>query len=402
MTATENDSPFDLRLTRNQRRRLSQLLPDAGTHVPFYRQRYSAAKLTLDDLSSPSVVERLPIITKGDLVSAPLDERRNRRFDAGQLRLESTTGSTGQPVEFCLDRSYIRRRNLRFLRALIAIGWRPWKRLMLLTDRYTALNQRWPNCYYVPVEQNTDALLAAFSRIRPQVLYGFMTPLRLLADAVHRSGQKIPRPDCVVSTAEVLGPDSRQRLEAVFDCPVCDFYGSTEMGLVAWQRPGESAYFVVSDSILVEYRPVGDARGPFRLIMTNLELQACPVLRFECGDLAHVANVNGSPVLQRLEGRQIDTLVSATGEELSPYRITDALRHISGLRRFQITQHDIASIEVRLEVAPLDTDIVRRQVSDILYRLLGDGLDLDVECQDRLVPDGAVKFRPIECRLQRS
>src|SRR5690606_4626274 len=109
-----------------------------------------------------------------------------------------------------------------------------------------------------------------YRKVQPDVLYGFATPLRLLADCLTKERTTVGQPLLVISTAEMLDVETRQTLQAVFRCPVVDFYGMTEMGLVAWQRPGENEY-IMSSRTLIEL--IGDAtcHGRYRMVMTNLD-----------------------------------------------------------------------------------------------------------------------------------
>jgi len=383
---------------RSQRRKLRQLIENAKSNVPLYKRLYADVSLSDQALSVPQMLERLPIITKSDLTSAPLDQRTNRRFDPKTLSVESTTGSTGQPFALRVDQSYIQKRNLRFLKGLLAAGYRPWQRLMLLTDRYADSTRAKLNRHYVSIEQSTSKILDAYQYIRPQVLYGFLTPLRLLAESLPSNSH---RPKLIVSTAEMLDPRSRQQLETAFGCRVSDFYGLTEMGLVAHQGSKNAAYIMSSNSILTELIPDPNGSDRFRMIMTNLELHSSPVIRFESGDLAHVKTVDGRPAVVAIEGRCIDTIVRRDGSELSPYRITDALRDVAGLKRFKVTQRSVGEFHIELEVAAEARAKSEQNVRAILERLLGPDLNIAVYFRRKLIPDGARKFRPVESHVGR-
>lgn len=130
--------------------------------------------------------------------------------------------------------------------------------------------------------------------------------------------------------------------------------------------------------------------------MTNLDLRASPVIRFDSGDLAYASPVDGALRITAVEGRAIDTVACRDGSKLSPYRITDALRDVPGVRRFKVTQRALTRFDVDLE-APLSA---RTQAADrfreIFDALLGTGLELSFRFSDKLIPDGTRKFRPVE------
>ena len=133
--------------------------------------------------------------------------------------------------------------------------------------------------------------------------------------------------------------------------------------------------------------------------MTNLDLRASPVIRFDSGDLAYARPVDGALEITAFEGRAIDAIACRDGSELSPYRITDALRDVPGVSRFKVTQRDLTRFDVDLEAAPSARSQAADQVRAILGALLGPGLELTFRFSDRLIPDGTRKFRPVESQL---
>lgn len=390
-----------MQLTNVQRAKLRRLLTDAITNVPFYRYLYGDIGLGSKNLADPEVLQHLPILTKDDLRAASLDSRRNERFSTADLAIESTTGSTGQPFSLYLDNDYKRRRNLRFLRALLGAGYRPWHRLMLLTDRYSAPVTQLGRRSYVSVEQPLETMLEAYRRMKPQFLYGFTTPLRMLADRLEASDRVRSRPQAVVSTAEMLDTATAASLEAAFGCPVHDFYGLTEMGLVAWKCAGTAHYNLFPKSVLTEFLPSAGGNGSQRMIMTNLDLRAAPIIRFDSGDLASLEQVDGLRRITHLDGRQIDTIVLSDGTELSPYRVTDALRNVCGLRRFRIVQRAVGRFSAELELDSDDCENATQNVARTLHTLLGPDAQIDLIEKPKVLADGTRKFRPVESQVSR-
>ena len=396
--ATQPEPPS---LNGVQRRKLKRLLLDAWRNVPLYQALYEPLGLTERDFSDPGILARLPILSKAELVATSVKERVDSRFDVSSLILESTTGSTGQPFSLYIDGRYRRRRNLRFLRGLVSAGYRPWHRMLLLTDRHPGFTRQ-HNRYYQSVEAPTADILESYVKVRPQALYGFTTPLRLLAEHLLQNPQDFRGPRLVVSTAEMLDVSTRETLQDAFDCPVFDFYGMTEMGLVASQRPGFEGYIMSGNAVLTELLPGDSRNGRYRTVMTNLDLRASPIIRFDSGDLAFAENVDGELRVMAFEGRSIDTIVRHDGTELSPYRVTDALRDIPGVRRFKVTQRRLDGVAVDLEVDPSLRKQAVERIRSILSELLGGGVNLSFGFSENLVPDGTRKFRPVESRVIRT
>lgn len=388
-------------LTNKQRRKLRRIVSEAVTNVPWYQRLYGELGLTSADLSDPSLLGKLPVLTKNDLLEVSSRQRVSSRFDPRHLTEETTTGSTGQPFSVYIDNAYKLRRNARFYRGLLSVGYRPWHRIMLLTDRYPGTNSRFGKRFYVSVEQPTEEIAAAYLDIQPDVLYGFATPLQLLASQLEGLRAGPARPQLVISTAEMLDAATRQRLAAGYGCPIADFYGMTEMGLVAWQRPGSGGYIMSRNTVLTEFVPENACPGRYRMLMTNLDLHASPIIRFDSGDLAAVEMTVDGPVVTAFEGRVVDTIIGRDGSEFSPYRITDALRDVDGLKRFRVVQKETALFSIEIEAASTGREEICADITKTFEDLMGPDLKLDFTYSDSLISRGDRKFRPVASEVAR-
>ena len=215
--------------------------------------------------------------------------------------------------------------------------------------------------------------------------------MRLLAEQLQSAGGPQPPLKCVITTAEVLDTGTRSLLQKVFSAPVSDFYGLTEMGLVAWQASGASHYIVGRNSILTELIPLDERSGRCRLLMTNLDLFAAPLIRYETGDIAIIENGE----ITAFEGRELDVLTNSDGERVSPYRVTTGMQKLDGLRRFKLVETAAATYLLQIEADPACRESISRNASAILEELLGKDIELDIQFTDRLVPEGTRKFRTI-------
>ena len=398
MTADTSLTPS---LDRLSRFKLRRLLTDAAKNVSFYHNLFEKHRIAPDDLITPDILQRLPITSKSDLLAAGTEQLVNTRFDQEILIRESTSGSTGQPFSIYTEPRYRRRRNSRFLRALMSCGYRPGHRLMLLSDRYPQSRRLAGNRRFVSVEQSTENILQEYLSFQPTVLYGFMTPLRLLAERVANVQSPTFSPRLVISTAEMFDSATRRTLETVFQCPVCDFYGMTEMGLVAWQGPSTDAYILSNRSILTEFVPHDLQNGHYRLIMTNLDLHASPIIRYDSGDLVEIDAAGKIPLVRSFIGRQIDTIVDDDGVEVSPYRITDALGRVDGLKRFKVVQNRPGAATVYAEVNESNKHRVKQEIRDAFGKLFRRTVIATIEFEANMISEGTTKFRPIESRVSR-
>ena len=387
------------RIQTLQTKKLQSLIQDAMQNVPYLREVYRDAGISAADISTPADLVRLPAVTKQALRSVALEERLNQRFHPKELLTEQSGGSTGEPFRVFMEKSYTRQKNLRFLRGLLDAGYRPGQRMMLVTDRSAESGRANFGWHYCALSRPTEDIAEDFLRVSPAILYGCATPLRLLGDYLIENQITFTPPRLVITTAEALDRRARSALQAAFGSPLADFYGLTEMGLVAWQRPHGNQYIMAHDSILTEFVTDASGQGRYRMLMTNLDLRAMPLIRFDCGDIAMLNEQDNGQGLIDIDGRAIDVILTPAGKKISPYRITTALEEVRSLRRYKITQYDLDSLHVAIETEDSDGGETTTRVKSALTAVLGPDVRIELECSDQLVPQGTRKFRPVESRL---
>jgi phenylacetate-coenzyme A ligase PaaK-like adenylate-forming protein len=126
------------------------------------------------------------------------------------------------------------------------------------------------------------------------------------------------RPKLVISTAGQLTDAQRTLLETAFDARVADFYGTPELGLVAYSKPGISGYNVLTKEFHIETIRAGSS-GLERLVVTDLGGGLTPLIRFDTGDLVRrdLARA-GKPIVQ-VCGEEVEAPQVPAGSYVAPY-----------------------------------------------------------------------------------
>ena len=260
-----------------------------------------------------------------------------------------------------------------------------------------------PGWRYISSEAPPELVLATFEAHRPHLLYGFLTPIRQMAQLARERGQVRPL-KALFTTAETLDPATRALLEDTFQTEIFDIYGCTEAGPLAWECRAHDGYHVAADAAVLECLADGIGEAG-RVLVTSLDLRAMPLIRYEVGDLAVPAAAgpcpcgNRLPRLARIEGRIADCVRLADGRLLSPYRLTLAMEVVAGIDRYQIVQEDIGRFLIRAQGPGRGEPGVTAAAVSALQRPLGAGARVQLRWKDDLEPPPGRKFRPVECRL---
>lgn len=403
-----------LRLRRMQRsprsrvdaardRQLQQLVMHACGTVPYYRQRFADAGVDPASIRTVADLARIPPTTKADLQAAGIDAITSDAVPPAACITEKTSGSSGRPFEMRLDRRWIAVRNAMFLRALSATGYRLHERLLLVSGG-PLRRGRWPMQWrYVPFELTATDLVAHINAFRPHVLYGWVTPLRQLAEHVGADGGLLHRPRAIVTTAEAVDAPTRRLLADALGGDVFQIYGLTEMGAMAWECTAHRGMHLAEDVIVTE-----QVEG--RLVLTNLALYSMPLIRYDSGDLAPpIARVTGDApacrcgcrydVVAHVEGRLVDSVVLPDGRRVSPYQLTLAMEKVPTLRRYQITQRADNELVVGYVQGGETGEDVDARIRAVLSPVVGGDVQIRSQRCDTLDPPPGRKFRVVERRL---
>jgi phenylacetate-CoA ligase len=286
--------------------RLRQLILDAAEHVPFYRQHWRAAGVDLTRVGSAVHLEFLPVVRKADLAACAPELRVDQRLLARPTRIEEGDASK-PPFELPIDHAALRRRRWRFLSALRDVGYSPGEKVMLIGEPPFPTGAALLRWKYVDVREGEESLFATYARSRPHVLHGPLSALVLIARRLLATRDVKWRPKLVISTAEQLSDAQRAMLESAFGARVADFYGTPELGLIAYTKPGISGYQLATRDFHIETlrEPAG---VPERLVITDLDSGAMPLIRFDTGDrVLRDRSRAGTPIVQ-VAGREVPRL----------------------------------------------------------------------------------------------
>jgi phenylacetate-CoA ligase len=375
--------------------RLRAVLEHANHRSLHYRDAFAQAGISVADVRNEADLARLPILTKADLRSKPLDH-----FTTGEIRgsrFVETAGTSGQPVRVHSNWNAYGRMLLRRAheyRALgIAIGDREarfWGRapkrkreflLGLLANRRVFMFQQ--DGRSTPEAEARD--LVGF---RPDYAYGYSSLLLRAADYLARSGIRAPQLKAVICTSETLLPSQAGRIAEVFGCPVTMEYGCSEIDVIAFGCP-RGNYHVLEHHVLLESVVVEDGGKP-EVVVTDLDNLLMPIIRYRIGD--HVQILDGKcpcgrdgQVLSAVEGRTLNQMIRhPDGRTLHAVVLAHAIEALCAesirIDRFKVYQTAVDELTVRVEgPSPEERDAAAAAIKAMFNRKLSDDFIIKVE-----------------------
>lgn len=348
--------------------RLSALLAHAEARVPYYRELFRSLGVRSSDIRSLRDFAALPVLTK-DIVRER--QRDLVRDDAAPETLlqHHSGGSTGVPLTFYRDRSYLDASDAGTFRNLGQSGWRPgemvaffWggsERLYRMSRWEFELRQRMRRMHqFDPFHSGPGEMarwLARWPTLGATVALGYASTVARFAEYVEAQGRTVEPLRGVFTTAEKLYPQQRAVISRVFGCQVYDCYGSSEVQNISAECP-RGRMHVNADFVVLELDGNDAAAAASRpFLVTSLWNYTMPFIRYrneDCGGLVEgeCECGGGFPLMSLNVTRVSDNFVLPGGRVVHGEFFTHLMYGSDGVLNFQF--HQTAEDSITLLVVP--------------------------------------------------
>jgi phenylacetate-CoA ligase len=232
----------------------------------------------------------------------------------------------------------------------------------------------------IPIAMDVREQLKLLARFRPTVLLVYPSHLAEFAAIWEKEGFKLSQIDCIRTIGETVSSSLRARVKAITGLIIEDNYSSQEVGMIAIQCPdSDDQYHVMSEALIVEI--LSDKGEPCRegeigrVVVTDLQNFASPMIRYDIGDYAQAGSActcgRGLPTLSKILGRERNLLTKPDGTRHWPITGFHQFSDVAPIRQYQFVQKSPEDIDVFLVVdTPLE-ESQRTNVVRIIQTALG-------------------------------
>ncbi|MEH6552352.1 MAG: AMP-binding protein [Pseudomonadales bacterium] len=367
-----------------QCRQLSLLVMSAYESSQYCREVLEEAGVEPEDINLENFSKIFPILEKSTILENP-----QRFICGGENRYNTktlfTSGSTGAPLSVIASNS-AREKNYAFYEEILrkrGLGYR--SRSVTFAGRavvhQNSMRRFWGVDYFNQTmycssfhisERNMPAYISAIERWSPTFIDSYPSAVYELANYIaENSVSHTIRPKFILTSSENLSDLQKNTIEGVFQCPVIDQYGCTEMSV--WAVRDSVKYKANPLYAITELLPVDreNEEGIFEVVSTGLLNDAMPLFRYRLGDCVEIFPEKACEECQNVSfdhvlGRQDDMIVTPEGKRVG--RLDPIFKGLEGIKEAQIIQHEIDYLEVL--IVPQEKD--RNERIDL--RLLEDNL----------------------------
>lgn len=402
-------------IKKMQLKKFREIFEYARCHSKFYRQYYGDHGVLDLKIERFADIEKVPLTNKSMLRQFGTRDTMTREMGK-RIHVHSTSGSTGEPFKIAFNKFEDYSAHIRLIKALMEHGYRPWKKMVLLsryeTDHQFEIEgdlgvlgwlQRKLGLFkreVISIFEPVDVIVKKLQALKPDVLWSTPSIIEVISLALKKNDEKLDIP-LVLFMSETISPDQivlfNERIGKYF----IDLYGCMESPSIAFGFNQIDAKKIFSNSTLVEVirhrhmedQLVGD------IIITNLVNRTMPLIRYDLGDYAEVLDLESFPGqrLGKIFGRYDDIVYFGGKYTLTYHQTFQLFRDFHACERYKFIQKTSGDIVLQLKVSG---DADKNQVKDLALQRWGEkypDFPLSIEWRDSFAIDGKTgKFKVIE------
>ncbi len=403
---------------------LRKLLVHAYNTVPFYKEKYSKAGFSLDDLKAFELenLDKLPCLEKDEL----------RQFGTTTLlsnKLEpkgsffSSSGSSGTPTKILFSEAMHQRWSAAFEARI-----RNWARLTRKNARgmiggrrvVSEGNAKGPFYRYNFVEKQVyfsayhisaktaSNYAEAIKKYNLDYMTGYAMSNYILARFFDENNIQVPQLKAVITSSEKLTPEMRAMFQKVYGCKTYDGYSGVEAcGMITENEYGQ--LLISPDVGIMEVlKEEGTSCKPGEIgevYSTGLLNFDQPLIRYRIGDMVKLAENQHTlcgrnmTVVEEIIGRVEDVVIGKDGREM--VRFHGIFINLPSVVEGQIIQYEIDRFEIKVVCSQPIKEDERKIIESRMKSQLG-MIELKIIQVNSISRNQNGKFKAVISNVKRS
>ena len=407
-----------------QRRSLVKLIESCMDLNDYYRRIFRGVFETGGSWRSSCIedLQKLPILDRED-IRAHIGRFLVR--PAAELDEVSTSGSSGHPLTFFLDRDRGARELAYIHRIWAQIGFRPGKH-----RRATIRGFVFPDVDKKPWEFDPPLkeLRFAASQLAPETmrkyldlmekyevnfLHGYPSAMALLAGFAKTVNWRKPGSLIgILPISEALFDHQRSLIREGFGgLPILSYYGQSEKVAFAGELPEAQDVFEfeplygITELVAGDGQPVREKGERGRIVSTGLLNRGMPFFRYDTGDTAELVGAAGRDNCYRMRVRAIrsrrahEYIVDFHGGKIYFTAIIPHSKVFARVQEFQLYQENPGEVVVKILPRGGHDDGIPQAFVDEIQTKVGSRVRFQLQLVDRLPPNPRDKRHFIDQKL---
>ena len=271
-----------------QLNKLKELVEIAFLNSDYYKIKFNKLNLKPSDINTLEDLNKLPIITKEDLITYNTEIHTN--LEASKVYDASTSGTSGASLKFKREEKADSFNRASIFRGYSWYGVKPWesnayfwgfnfsfsekiktKILDILQNRFRIFSFQ---------EIDINKFLKKIKKVN--YIHGYSSMIYEVAKKMNMKGIKAsPKLKLIKGTSEKIKESYQKEVHKAFGLKMISEYGAAETGIIAFECPKGNMHINMEGVIVEEVEN--------EIIVTNLQMHSFPIIRYKLGDYIKLA-----------------------------------------------------------------------------------------------------------------
>lgn len=380
------------------------LLRHYYSNNPFYRGVLLDQGFDYQSINSFRLkdLENLPVLDKATFKDRPVEDYISRNIHPDRLASGSTSGSSGQPFNFYLDKKY--------KWACDYLSFKVWRQLSInYNSKLIHLRVKSPQILNPKTQlfisgldlfddEKADYAIDKIIDFQADVICSNPSFFVELSRLLEKSGLDFKKPlfRLAISIGEVLNDSERKYIENGLGCEVFDVYSLSELDIVAQECRFHRYFHLNSESFIME---VVDDNGKAvragkegRILVTCLDNEIMPFVRYDTGDFGVIMDDNCQcgelTVRFKLRSQRLFPQTwTMNGQKIVPAMFYELFQDLSMyVGYYQIARLTENEIEIRLTPGSKFDSRARDIIEERIAKILKLDIKFSIKTMDRILP----------------
>jgi phenylacetate-CoA ligase len=340
-----------------------------------------------------------------------------RNIELGHLPMSHTSGTSGKPLQFYQDRSESAREWAFVCHQWSRVGYKPGESRVEMRGEITRgrnsvsyeLNRVLHLSPRTDTKEVAQYYLKRMKSFGAKFLHGYPSAIAYFAHMVKEYNLVVPfRLKAVLFASEAVYDWERETVQEVFKCRVFGFYGQAEHVAMAAECEHNPFYHFLPQYGVTEIDP-----ETHEIIATSFLNRINPFIRYRTTDIVsstvllkcEYCGRNYFPIVEKVQGRLEDFIVTPQGTLISPAVITHPFKDLKTMKATQLIQESPDRIILRVVLwnnnVSEASNAELKQLCRSLREVLGADMQIEAEVVDEIERLKSGKFRWIQSAVSK-
>ncbi len=345
-----------------QTEKLRVLIHESYKNVPFYRKLFDERGISPGDIEQIEDLRRLPVLKKQAIRDGGAT-LRSTKYRESDLICQQTGGSTGVPLSVYRSHRSAALDKAAKLRTYMQNGYKLHYKIAVAQHATPE-----PKAFHkfgihreigIPYDEPIEEQVRRISVLKAEVIDAQPNRIELMSRYLLDNSMTLEHVRIIFTHSEKITDPQRELVQEAFGLNPIDCYGCTESAAIAAECEAHEGHHINSDLVVLETLPViheNVNESLQRIVITNLNNLAMPLIRYEVGDLATLSKDSCScgsnfPLIAEIAGRMNDMVTLPNGQKVSGFVLARAIEEHQAILKYRAVQTRAGNFEIDLIVA---------------------------------------------------